>query len=187
MNVSLCGLLCTRARGCERNVLVSLSPLGAKVQMYLIIAVQVWVSPIPIIVLTTQNALTDWQNIIRRSPPSSQKFLLKKAKATTRLYALPMTKVINRNIGSWCNQHSLCNISGLNTDIQDRMLISIATNWTGTPYCLFFSLIQAKVEPINLPRPFVALVKQQRESGYENKLVLLKIEWKEDHYSIGTS
>ena len=52
------------------------------------------------------------------------------------------------------------------------MLISIATNWTGTPYCLFFSLIQAKVEPINLPRPFVALVKHQRESGYENKLVL---------------
>ena len=101
-----------------------------------------------------------------------KKFLFKKAKATTRLYALPMTKVINRNIGSWCNQHSLCNISGLNTDIQDRMLISIATNWTGTAYCLFFSLIQAKVEPINLPRPFVALVKQQRESGYKNKLVL---------------
>ena len=44
------------------------------------IAVKVWVSPPPLSVLTTQNALTNRKYIIHRSPPLSQNFGAKKYK-----------------------------------------------------------------------------------------------------------
>ena len=44
-----------------------------KVQMNSTVAIKVPVCPPPINVLTTQTALTDWQKIIRESPPLSKK------------------------------------------------------------------------------------------------------------------
>ena len=48
------------------------APLSAKFPLKLMTAVKVQVSPLAMSVLTTQTALTDGQNIILRSSPSSQ-------------------------------------------------------------------------------------------------------------------
>ena len=53
---------------CEEKVLALHCLLLQKVQMNLITPIRVWVSSPPMIVLTAQIALPDWQNTIRKSP-----------------------------------------------------------------------------------------------------------------------